>query len=504
MPCTTILAGKNATYDGSTMMARNEDSCAGEFTAKKYIVVNPDEQPLEYTSVISKVKIKLPDNPMRYTAMPDAVPEKGIWGEAGINACNVAMSETETITSNARVLGADPLVKGGIGEEDMLTLVLPYIHSAREGVERLGLLLEEYGTYEMNGIGFQDVNEIWWFETIGGHHWMAKRVPDDSYVVMPNQLGIPSFDFKDAFGKKKNHMCSADLVEFVEKYHLDLCEEEEDLRNVTAFDTRAAFGSHSDSDHSYNTPRAWFMERYLNPKTYKWEGPDADFTPESDDLPWSLVPEHKITPEVIKYVLSGYYQGTPYNPYAKHGTTEEQGKYRSIGINRNNFVKITQLRPNLPKEIMGVEWIAVGSNAFNEMVPFYANITKTPEYLANADKTVTTENFYWANRIIGALADAHYSSCISPVERYQNYMAAKGHAFLNETDAAFFEKFCGGKVDGASGKNMDFCQAEVHDFLESANQKMADLAKEKTNDLLDKVLFAASSEMKNAFARSDA
>ena len=39
-------------------------------------------------------------------------------------------------------------------------------------------------------ISFQDVNEIWWLETIGGHHWMARRVPDDSYVVMPNQLGI--------------------------------------------------------------------------------------------------------------------------------------------------------------------------------------------------------------------------------------------------------------------------------------------------------------------------
>ena len=26
MPCTTILIGKNATYDGSTIVARNEDS----------------------------------------------------------------------------------------------------------------------------------------------------------------------------------------------------------------------------------------------------------------------------------------------------------------------------------------------------------------------------------------------------------------------------------------------------------------------------------------------
>ena len=98
------------------------------------------------------------------------------------------MSATETITTNARVLGADPLVKDGFGEEDMLTLVLPYIKTAREGVLRLGELLETYGPYESNGIAFADTEEIWWLETIGGHHWIAKRVPDDTYVTNPNQL----------------------------------------------------------------------------------------------------------------------------------------------------------------------------------------------------------------------------------------------------------------------------------------------------------------------------
>ena len=29
-----------------------------------------------------------------------------------------------------------------------------------------------------------------------------------------------------------------------------------------------------------------------------------------------MVPEKKITPEDIKYVLSSHYQGTPYDPYA--------------------------------------------------------------------------------------------------------------------------------------------------------------------------------------------
>ena len=137
MPCTTILVGKNATYDGSTMMARNEDSPSGSFTPKKWIVMNPKDQPRHYQSVLTKFHMDLAEEPLRYTAMPNALTNEGFWGEAGINEANVAMSETETITSNDRVLGADPLVKDGIGEEDMLLLVLPYIRSAREGVKRL-------------------------------------------------------------------------------------------------------------------------------------------------------------------------------------------------------------------------------------------------------------------------------------------------------------------------------------------------------------------------------
>lgn len=43
MACTTILVGKNASYDGSTMVARNDDSGSGHFTAKKFVVVQPEE-----------------------------------------------------------------------------------------------------------------------------------------------------------------------------------------------------------------------------------------------------------------------------------------------------------------------------------------------------------------------------------------------------------------------------------------------------------------------------
>jgi len=39
--------------------------------------------------------------------------------------------------------------------------VLPYIHTAREGVERLGKLLETYGTYEMNGTSASTATTLW-------------------------------------------------------------------------------------------------------------------------------------------------------------------------------------------------------------------------------------------------------------------------------------------------------------------------------------------------------
>ena len=92
MACTTILVGKKASYDGSTMIARNDDSPSGRFTPKKYVVVHPDEQPRKYISVLSHVEIDLPDNPMRYTAVPNALEGDGIWAASGVNEANVAMS----------------------------------------------------------------------------------------------------------------------------------------------------------------------------------------------------------------------------------------------------------------------------------------------------------------------------------------------------------------------------------------------------------------------------
>ena len=486
MPCTTVLVGKKASHDNTTMIARTDD---GHFDVKKMIVVEPNKQPKKYKSVISHLEVELPENPMRYTACPNVDKKEGIWAATGINAANVGMTATETITSNPRVLAADPLVEykkaksrkekdtpGGIGEEDLVVLVLPYIHSAREGVLRVASLLETYGTYESNGIAFNDENEIWWMETIGGHHWMAKRVPDEVCVIMPNQFGMDSFDLTDAFGAKKNHMCSADLREFIQENHLD-------LNQAAAWNPRDIFGSHDDSDHIYNTPRAWFMGRYLTPYSHRWEGENAEFTPESDNIPWSLVPDRKLAVEDVKYLLSGHYQGTDFDPY-KAQDTGKRGMYRSIGINRTGATSICQIRSDVPDAIKGLEWICFGSTAFDSLLPVYPNAPKLPGYLSNVTMDASTENFYWASRMISAYADAHFAYCAQPIERYQEAMFVKGRQLVLEYD-----------------KKMK----ETGDFslTSEANEKLCQMAKERTTDCLNKVLQIVSEHMKNGFNRAD-
>ena len=93
---------------------------------------------------------------------------------------NVAMTATETITSNPRVLGADPLVvyqPAEDGQEEMcraasarriiVCLVLPYIQQRQRGCYTSGTACwRQYGTYEMNGIAFQDTGR----DLVAGDH----------------------------------------------------------------------------------------------------------------------------------------------------------------------------------------------------------------------------------------------------------------------------------------------------------------------------------------------
>lgn len=484
MACTTVIVGKKASYDGSTLIARNDDNPSGQFAAKKLVYVDPSKQPKIYKSKISKVTIKLPSNPIGYTMTPTIDTKYGIWPACGINKENVTMTATETITSNPLVLASDPLVEyvpskgknkakaGGIGEEDIVVLVLPYIKSAKEGVIRLGKLLEEYGTYESNGIVFADKDDVWYLETIGGHHYIAVRLPDDHVSVIPNQLFIDHFDFEDGLSKHENYICSSDMLDFIKDNHIDL------TLNST-FNPRISLGSHSDSDHVYNTPRAWFGVSYFNKNIIN----ERKLTPISDDIPFSVKPLNKVTIEDVKYVLASYYQGTPYNQYSKINTPEK-GIYRPIGINRTSTMCISQIRGYLPKDIQAIQWVSFACNVFNTFIPVYTNVDSIPSYLSNTTSKVSTDNFYWASRICSVLGDMHFNITNIYIERYQNSTMTSNHELIKKYDKLYLE-------------NKDVS------ILKKANKEASDLIQKATDELLDKLLYETSMKMKNSFSRSD-
>jgi dipeptidase A. cysteine peptidase. MEROPS family C69 len=188
-------------------------------------------------------------------------------------------------------------------------------------------------------------------------------------------------------------------------------------------------------------------------------------------------------------VLSSHFQGTPYDPYAAYGEKNMRGAYRSIGINRNDFLAVIQMRSGMEHDCNVIEWIAFASNAFNVLVPFYADIDETPDYLCNTTGEVSTDNFYWSGRMIAAMADASYRSSVFHIERYKEHVLAKGHELINRYDALLSKE-----TDAAKRK----------EIRHEANRAVAGMLKKETTDTLDKVLFELSGQMKNAYARSDA
>ncbi|WEV36684.1 C69 family dipeptidase [Lactobacillus sp. ESL0677] len=446
--CTTILVGKNASLDGSTMIARSEDG-GRTIIPEGFEVITPDKQPKHYESVISHQKIDdddLPANPLRYTSAPDVSGESGIWAAAGINSDNVAMTATETITTNSRIQGIDPLTaEGGLGEEDFVTLTLPYLHSALDGVKRVSYLLEKYGTYEMNGMAFADNDEIWYLETIGGHHWIARRIPDDAYVIAPNRLNIDEFHFgQDGF------MASSDLEDLIAEYHLNPDREGYNMRHI--------FGSSTIKDAHYNNPRAWFVHNYFDP--------EFGGQPSDQDQPFICHANRKISIEDIEWVESSHYQDTPYDPYGT-GTDAEKKTFRSIALNRNFETHILQVRNDVPAEFAGVQWLAFGPNSFNCMVPFYTNVSTTPASYQTGAK-FDLNKIFWLNKLTAQLGDTNFKVYGELEADFEQKSQSECHMIQHQTDK----------------KAKDLSGQELEDLLVEANQKMANQVYSNTIDLL--------------------
>ena len=116
----------------------------------------------------------MPEKTYKYIAIPDGYQDEGdIFEAAGWNEQGVAMTATVTAESSDAAMEADPLTDNGIYESSIVTVVLPRIKTAREGVELIGKIMDEKGCQEGAVVLLADKDEIWYMELLSGHQYCA-------------------------------------------------------------------------------------------------------------------------------------------------------------------------------------------------------------------------------------------------------------------------------------------------------------------------------------------
>ena len=398
--CTTIIIGQEQTADGSMIVARSEDWDAME--AKNYeIFEDTDNGPREFVAKDSPFRCELPEKALGYSAL-SPYNLHGHWGSAGFNTAGVGMSATESIFSNDEVLKHDPLVENGVAENSVFNVTLPYVHTAREGVERLGMLIEKYGIAEGFGIGFVDSKEIWYLETACGHRWLACRMPKDQYFVTGNQSRFRTYDPND----KENYLASADLIEFAEKHG---------LYNPAqgTFDFHEAYARDIKLDTTYNYPRVWGLQQFFSPEIKN------DVT--KNTFPVFAKAAHKVTLTELRTAFRFHYDNTEHDPYLNSNPKEP---YRPVSIFRTTQTHLLQVRPELPQAIGCVNYVAMGMADLGVFLPLYQGITSYPEAYTKGNGESSDDSAYWKFRKIMVLGMTNYNK-YAPIikEAYANFEA---------------------------------------------------------------------------------
>ena len=413
--CTTIIVGSKQMADGSMIYARSDDSTSVKATKLAWYPAG--KGPDEFVALDSPFRCPLPPVRRAFSALERAdLPYH--WGEAGFNDAGVGMSSTETIFSKKEVLDLDPYVEGGLAENCVFQIILPYISTAREGVLRLGELIEKYGSAEGFGIAFMDEAETWYLENAGGHRWLAKKMPADKYFVSGNQSRYRDYD-------PKEDLASADLVEWAREHKLF----------TGKFDFHEAYSLESENDKTYNYPRVWYLQQLFTPSV------KTDI--KVNNFPVYQKADRKLTVEDIKAAFRSHYDGTEHDPYLHNNPKEP---YRPVSIFRTINTHILQVRPGLPKEIGRLDYMAEGMADLCVYLPLYQGVTSYPKAYGVGRKFSQKSSAYWTFRKVAALGMVDYNRYAPIIKKRYAALEAEMTASQKKLEAAFI-KMCKGHSD---------------------------------------------------------
>ncbi|MFH1512634.1 MAG: C69 family dipeptidase [Bacillota bacterium] len=413
--CTTIIIGRSASADGSLIFGRTADGEVFETTQIVTVPAKTLSKPYQFISQYNGFTIELPAESCQYVMTPAApAMNMGIWAESALNEHGVSITATESIYGGEDVLKYDPYVPNGVAEESIPTVVIPYVQTAREGIERLGGIVTQYGSAEGNGVVIADETEAWYIEIYSGHHWLAIKVPDDKVAVIANDALIGCVDTGDS----ANVLASPDFWQLAEEYGF--------LQEVGGKPHAAL--TYGEPHRDYSQIRIWAGQRYFAPSREQ----DYDV---SNTYDMFITPDRPVELQDVMELTRYRYEDTKYN-------VNEHPEWRPIGINRAFTVHLFWYRPDLPI----VYWVALANSEFSVFLPLYGNLTSTPAAYTYDCETFDAASAYSVYRWLNTLGSLDRTDWGYPIRMHWRAMEEALIANMPEMDQAYISSGYSGDV----------------------------------------------------------
>jgi dipeptidase len=489
--CTSIMAGKLATTDGSVITSH---TCDGRY--RTWLEIYPHKKPGKGAMHEVYSGLLVPGTTpwdMREVKKTGEIPESEET-YAFLNTAYPCMNEHQLAIGETTLGGRRELRNeaGIFYIEELEKIALQRCTTAREAIRLIGRLAEEYGYGDWaECITIADPGEVWQLEISGSGKgkpsaiWCAARIPDDHIGVSANMPRISTIDFD----KPDMFMYSTGLKDVAKK--LGYWDGKSSLKFWKVI---------SSAGKAYGT-REFFILSTI--------APSLNITEEQDELPFSVRPDKKVSAsDVMKYFRETY-EGTKFDRYQNllvtKRTKDKDGnlvetKVRSTAVNSwmsndlmallnelkpgsvgnrysiaQNFCSyshVIQCRSWLPDDVGGIAWFSFDNPALSPRIPIFAGVLKLPDSFAICgQEKYTKEAAIWSFRETNRLSVIRWSDGRKLIEPAVKEFEDKGFSELPMIENKVSELVKSGKSEDAKR----YLTAYTNNFALAAMKKWEDM-----------------------------
>lgn len=417
-PCTSLIAGKKATADGSVLVTYAADSHTlyGELYHTPAADHAPGSMRKVYEWDTGKYLGEIPQVAHTYSTV-------GNTNEHGLTIAESTWGGRPELNDTTGIIDYGSLIY----------ITLERAKTAREALDVMTSLVKDYG-YHSSGESFTiaDPNEAWVMELIGkggkekGAVWVARRIPDDCISGHANHPRIHQFPLND----RENTIYSPDVIDFARKQGYYKGKDKD-------FSFSLAYGELDGTATRGCDGRVWsYFNRFADgmDKYLPWVM-EAD----GDPFPLWVKPDRQLTLGDMRDMMRDHFEGTPMDmtqdigagpykvPYRWRPMTfkvdgKEYLNERAIATQQTGFSFVSQMNEQFPDAMKGILWFGVDDANTCVYVPMYCTITEIPYEFApgNGDMlTLSWDAAFWVNNYVANQAYNRYSQMIPDIRRVQ-------------------------------------------------------------------------------------